>query len=197
MTASTAPVRQRRGIPAGGQFAPQSRDDSDIGLGTNWPTTPVPNQDQLDRARVEAERQRIIYELSAAETESLHDSIALRIADQEAAYTAFKAGLSHPDDAEYAAVWAGDRPGFSEATALDIVKSLKAQIEFPHQFTHRSDPRETDQAVEARAASQKLAAQAELPHWEEALACGGRNISINQIGVVNRRKARERAEAPF
>lgn len=193
--------RQPAGIPTGGQFSTQTRAEAGITLTAGWPEIPVPNEDQLRRAAEEVDR-RLAWEpsdtqVSDAERDSLAESIATRLAEQEASYEAWKRGETHEDDDAYAAIWNGETNGFGRIfveTELAATRKMRADLN-----AGVVKPRHVIGTGYKAGTSRKLAEEwldKTITRYEEALRCEGRNLTVNQSNVFSR-KRRAVAEAAF
>lgn len=193
--------RQPAGIPTGGQFSTQTRAEAGITLTTVWPDIPVPNADQMQRAAEEVDR-RLAWEpagteVSTAERDHLTETIAGRLAEQEAGYEAWKRGEPHEDDDAFSAIWNGETDGFGRTfveTELAATRKMRADLN-----AGVVKPRQVIGAGYKAGTSRKLAEEwldKTITRYEEALRCEGRNLTVNQSNVFSR-KRRAVAEAAF
>jgi hypothetical protein len=194
----TIPSRQRAGIPAGGQFAGRNRADSSVTLTGSYPASITPTEDQYGRAEQEARRQLSMTLATAAELDDRIDALAFRFAEQEAGWTAYQNGETHPDDQYFTAIWAGDAPGFSETyisqelhqsralrAALDVGTVDADAVAVAGRGNAGNDSTEVRQYLEER-----------IDTYARALICSGRNLSVNQAAALAARRLSE-VQPPF
>jgi len=198
MTATTTPNRQKPGQRVGGQYSERERAEAEVSLlGQGYPTINTPTQDQRRRAKEASARSAAWAGASGADIHRGVDDYARDLADQEAAYEAFKLGSTHPDDAAFDAIWEGDAPGLSRTTTEQHLKSAEAERllidegEIPALLAADVDGSETPHELAAALVDERI------DMYTEALASSGKSLSINQAAVARARKAAERAEAPF
>jgi len=178
------------------EFASQHRPDSAAVLtlpgNTPWGDSgSEPSADQLHRARAAAERHlAFVNGATTIDVEQLTRQKATIIAEQEGAYTAWKAGESHPDDSLYADVWEGLAPGVSREDAEKKLASAHATRNGQHGAPLLGQP--------AGYRSSPLAQEhlnERIALYEEALRCDGRNLSVNQANVRQNKRATD--QIPF
>ena len=107
---------------------------------------------------------------------------------QENAYEAWLAGESHPDDAIYEAIWAGETPGVSEESARGrlrrdtaVLKQLESgELDYTDIIGWQALGN-TRQMVQHSLLNR-------IALYEEALRCSGRNLSMTQKRVKDIRR---------
>jgi hypothetical protein len=182
----------------GGHFGSVNRPDATINLWEIASHAPVPTEDQRDRASVEASRRARATGSSGAEAAELTEQLAATLAEQEAAYEAFKRGEPHEDNLAFDTIWKGEARGISELDARRLLDETRAQADrfqrgeiHPNSIIpgYRRDP--------LTAAREHLREKEDL--YVTALECGGKNLSINQSVVYRERRAAEAEliNAPF
>ena len=171
--------RQDVGEPGnGGQFAGRRNTEATVSL-LGWPSSvPEPTQDQRARAAQAAAR-KVQWNgapASAAEVEALTVEFTHRLAEQEAAYESWKAGEPHLDDPLYEDIWSGRAVGTSEESARTRLNRAVATLD---RVIDAEEP-PTDETLHRL--------EEEILLYEEALECGGRNLSINQGNVLQAKR---------
>ncbi|WIB65500.1 hypothetical protein [Curtobacterium sp. MCBD17_040] len=147
-----------------------------------WDTAVTePTHDQVARARGAARRTLMFRPgATAADLEELTRQKALVIADQEAAYHAWKNGEPHPDDQAYGDIWAGNAAGVSRADVeRKLADALAARTSNPTPGPGRG-------YRNTRLAQEHLDERIAL--YREALECEGRNLSVNQANVRQQKR---------
>lgn len=179
-----------------GEFASRTFTGDDVTLsltgGTGWDAAVAdPTHDQVTRARAAAER-HLSFNKNAtnADLEEITRQKAVVIAEQEAAYTAWKAGDTHPDDEMYNDIWEGVAPGVSRTDAeTKLARALNA----------RDNQDATALADRPLGYRNSALAQEHLHErialYQEALRCDGRNLSVNQANVRKTKRAAD--QIPF
>jgi hypothetical protein len=193
------PNRQKSGQPTGGRFAERDWTADAITLhGQGYPHVNTPNQDQYRRGQEAAARSAAWAGIAdSSEYHRTIDTFAHDIADQEAAYEAFKSGATHDDDAKFDVIWAGGSPGMSKTIVELHLMSATADH---NSVTAGHIPEHLIADVSGSETPNELAlhqTQERIDLYAEAIRSSGKSLSINQAAVVRARKAQERAEAPF
>lgn len=149
---------------------------------TAWEGAVRPTPDQVQRAQVAAARAQAFQPtINIAE---LARQKAIIIAEQEAAHTAWKNGQEHPDDDQYADIWAGRAPGTSEAKAKErLEKALKKRAELDESNIDGKALGYPSSALAQKHLDETIAL------YTEALRSGGRNLSVNQANVRQNNRA--------
>ena len=98
--------RQKSGQPTGGQFAERDRAEADVSLlGRSYPALIIPTPDQERRGREASARAAAWADASGQTDPRTSEDYARELAEQEAAYEAFKRGETHPDDDAFDLMW--------------------------------------------------------------------------------------------
>jgi len=115
------------------------------------------------------------------------DDLVEQLAAQEAAYVAWTEGKTHPDDPLYERIWRGQAPGVDSDKALDRLdrdRKMLAQLESGTDFQSIPGWRALGNTLDM--VVHRLEVRCET--YEEALRCGGKNLSVNQGHVTRARQ---------
>ncbi|MGW8431375.1 hypothetical protein ACWGJ9_09635 [Curtobacterium citreum] len=146
--------------------------------GWDGPVTPTPDQER--RAQLAASRAQAFQ--PTIDLAELTRQKAIIIAEQEGAYVAWQNGETHPDDDQYDDIWAGRAPGTTATKAqerLDKALTKRAELDLAGAGT----PGYETSALARKHLDESIAL------YEEALRCGGRNLSVNQANIRQNNRA--------
>jgi hypothetical protein len=126
------------------------------------------------------------YTTSSRMKDKEGDGVAARKAAMEAPYEAWKRGKSHHTDSDFAAIWQGEDAGFSRRYVVEHLSSQRLIID--ELQTGRKRPKEILGASIYGSTEVEIIDNLRqgVVLFEEALRCGGRNLSVNQKRVMQR-----------